>query len=217
MAAPTVTSKLGLLVDPDGESVIDSQGTNWNKVDTASGVQTVDAGGTAPLPYENAPVAERLKGISYKLTSNGAGGWNKKYVTYPYVYCAFTPNMSVGSSGSTTTWGWNTYDLNNSVNSSDADRTVTNGWKCPRSGIYNVAAASTWQSVAGSFHLATLLVNGGEQYNIEDRRLAVTFGATMKVKFTTAFVAGDIVVNGYQSTVTANLYTSVWISLVKPL
>jgi hypothetical protein len=219
MAAPTTSAKLGLLVDPDGESFIGTSYANWDKVDIVAGVQHTTAGGSATFPFEGALVAEKGTGITYTLTSDGSGGWNKRYITYPYAYCAATATMVANASGSYTPWGWDSYHPELSVNSGVSDMGIYNGWKCPVKGVYDINVVQRWLAPGGLLKCLSLRINGVDYTHMDNRQLTNSVGdTTMHLKYSALFNVNDMVASVYQSFGgNHTMYNSVFISMVRPV
>jgi len=223
MVAPTLSAKLGLLVDPDGELLVDNNYSNWDKVDLASGVQHVDAGQPAPFPYEGALVAERVTGISYTLTSDGLGGWTKRYINYPYMYCAYSPSGPFGYTPNYNQWGWNTYAGVYCVNSLETHRGPNNGWQCPVKGLYQISMMQRWEGPAGGGeHLVcgSLMINGADYTHMENRLQTNPTATCLNVQYIRPFNVGDWVVGIFQNYAPTNqlsMLSSVFISMVRPM
>jgi hypothetical protein len=225
MAAPTVSSRLKLLVDPDGESPIGTSFANWDKVDLASGVQHINSGQSAPMPFEGALVAERDTGIAYTLTSDGSGGWTKKYFVYPYQYVSITASTPLPTTTSYAQWGWATDLVDISryyVNSGSQDRGPGNSWKVPIKGIYQVTVMNRWTGSTDNFTLAgSLMVNDVELWNMEMREQSKSaFATTLNIQHQRLFNAGDRVVGLYQMHAPSNtqsLYSSIWATMIRPV
>lgn len=224
MAAPTLTPKLKLTTDPDGEGLVDNNYANWDKVDLAAGIQYVNSGQTAPLPYEGALVAERDTGIAYTLTSDGSGGWTKRYIIYPYQYVAYTPASGLPTTLEYAQWGWNTDTVGPQfyVNSGPQDRGPAAGWKAPIKGIYQVTVMQRWEGNANNYLLCgSLMLSGNQYYHMEQRAQSTAGLATcFNIQYERLFNAGDWVVGTYQTHApsgTLNLYTSIWVTMIKPV
>jgi hypothetical protein len=222
MAAPTFTSRINLMVDPDGESTIDSQGTNWGKVDAAAGETTVVSGANSPVQYNGAPVAEWDTGICYTLMDNGAGGFNKRYTTYPYNYGAYSGPTSAGTAAGYINWGWTSLAPEHCINTKAADQEVGGGagWFAPIKGKYEFSAIYKWiETSTDILRGAIFSINNVEQYQTEKRRASVGGPfVSMQIKMIANLNAGDAVRGRMFNTgAAASLYTSFFASLVRPL
>jgi hypothetical protein len=129
----TLTPRLKLVVDTDNSSSIDTQASNWNRVDQAAGVMSTVKGTDIPNSqlYNGAIVIETDTGISWRCVDNGAGGYTKQYIVYPFELVAYdTLNWPNGSFQI----GWSNFSTAEAVNS-DASMMVSNQPHVPVKGI----------------------------------------------------------------------------------
>jgi hypothetical protein len=222
MAAPTISPRIGFIVDPDGETPLGTNYLNWDKADVAAGEATVFPDVTPPLSYNGALVSERDTGISYTLMDNGAGGYNKRYTTYPYEYCALSGATLAGNSPTYIDWGWTTLSPTNCVNNKPGDQEVGGGagWYVPLKGLYALSAIYRWIEASDDVLRGALFsINGFEQYTTEKRRATIGAGViSMNITMLTNLNPGDLVRGKmFNNGSAAQLYTSFFASLVRPL
>lgn len=146
------TPRLKLTYDNAEGQPVGTQGSNWDKVDWASGVITETT--AAPVAeadkYDGAIIANSDTGISYLCIPDGAGGWTKKYINYPWLFCA-TDAAGFINNATTTSWGWATLSVPNCINAGGADLVPTSfELKFPIKALYSVMAHCTWPASPGT-------------------------------------------------------------------
>lgn len=166
------TPRVGLIqpVEGTGEKVkVGDINLNMTAIDTNIGAILVNDG-VAPDDaslFDGAIVKERTSGITWVAQRNNLGGYDKKYIQYPYVYSSFTPSRIIGINGSYQTYGCDTFRPDVSVNSADGERShPDNGWVCPRTGIYLIHHRYVWgNNGSGGTTESIGLINGAGQFN----------------------------------------------------
>lgn len=220
MAPPTVSAKLGLTIDPDGESPVGNNSANWDLVDDAAGTKIIPNAGSPTNPYDGAIVTEYGTGKSWILVPDGSGGFLKKYLNYPYIYCASTPTTGCATQAAFVVWSWTTISAASSYNHNASDKDAgTNGWIAPIKGLYSVSANYVWPTtVTDKVKASILAINNVNQTQTECRKYTGASGVTNSSKGLFNLNAGDIVTGKIVNTAgTENLYTSVYVTLVRPL
>ena len=133
------TTKLKLSYYTDEDQNINTQETNWKKVDAYAGILFWGGAGEPPdsMLYDGAVVAKST-GVSYLCTDNGAGGFNKKVINYPWSYVGYTTVNANTAHNGTHTSGWDGFDATQSGGTAVAanDPGSHNGIRVPVKGIY---------------------------------------------------------------------------------
>jgi hypothetical protein len=221
--ATTTTAKLGLLVDPLGESPISVQKPQWLKVDKSAGVLSTIKGVDIPNAdlYPGALVAEKDTGISWRCLSDGSGGYTKKYMNYPYSYCAYH-NGNINHN-TETAWGWSVIYTPMCVNSGEESRNpVWNSWKAPIKALYSIEMHITWNAlpsncvVRQSWTLNNTLVTN-DYNNLSVCKVGNGMGQTTVLQL--LLNAGDEIRPDYwhNAGATVGEYNICYINLVRPV
>jgi hypothetical protein len=221
MTSPFVTAKLKLDVDPMGDLPVESPNSNWDKVDKAAGIIYIDnPTDPHPIEYPGALICVKSTGIAYTLVDNGAGGFNKRYVQYPYIYVAVSQIGVIPPSGDFLAYGWNEFHPDMSVNASAADMTLYTGWKAPIKAIYEISCMFRYNtSGAGQINAAIIDNNDVRLFEADSRNLSSTFNTnTLTVNKIAPFNAGDSIIGGvYTVNGGTQVYTSIFVSCVRPV
>lgn len=171
---PNYTPRLGLEIPLLDENLNDLP-ANWDRLDRAfAGVIWVTPG-TVPdntVLFDGAMIAEIGNGIVWRAQKNQAGGFDKKYIKYPWV-------ISVKSSVVSPTaqepvfvqWPLQNFDAAGSLNSTAADVTALGEVVCPVKGLYGWAMYMRWEAgdtTPGSRSVA-MRMNGNQDNNNTER------------------------------------------------
>lgn len=165
----TFTTKYGLIKPTPGTGeIVNVADLNLNSdtIDSALGAQVVNDGVVVPPASirDGMIVSEKTTGISYILVKNNVGGFDKRFLTSPYLFIAFQTSQAIGGTGAYGDWGWPNIAVAGLVNSSAADISGSGAsavWKAPFDGIFTARVhdqftATTTGNVRGS----VIKVNG---------------------------------------------------------
>lgn len=129
----TLTPKASYTLDAAG--TIGVQHENWDRADQIAGlIYTTKAVGPPANAYNGCVVVEKDTGISYRMFDNGAGGFNKKYINYPFIYYGENSyGLGIGTQGAN---GWS--QVGDQVNYDDTwkEGAPGNGIKVQVKGLY---------------------------------------------------------------------------------
>lgn len=216
----TLTPRLKLVVDAAGTSPIDTSAANWNRVDQAAGILTTTKGVNLPnsVLYHGCVVAETDTGISWRCLDDGAGGFTKQYINYPFELVAYD---NISWNPGTFSIGWSSFSTGDAVNS-DASMMYFNGPLVPVRGIYNIFLRVQFATNPSGDRALALKINDVIDNATYVRVIAYSTGAvtTLNSNCTRLLNAGDRI-NGYvelngTGTLAGN-YTAVFIQLVRPV
>jgi hypothetical protein len=221
----TLTPRLKLTVDPDGSSPVGVNLPNWSRVDQATGFMYTVAGVDLPVAqlYDGALVAEKDTGISWICKDNGAGGFNKQYINYPFTFVG-TNQGSFGSQGGY--WGFSTFYPTYSVNASQAVNlpALGGGMTISVKGLYSIVIHVSWGANGNGMREMLPRVNGVLCYDACERAAAnpqnvIAAGTQHTVMLNRVLNVGTLidVYMGQDSGVGLSTYMSGYITLVRPL
>jgi hypothetical protein len=216
----SLTPRLKLLVDTLGETNIDGQSSNWNRVDQAAGILTTTKGVDLPNAqlYDGCIVAESDTGISWRCVDNGAGGFNKQYIKYPFELVAYD---TITWSAGTIETGWSSFSTGDAVNS-DATMMYFNGPRVPVKGIYNILVRVQFAQNTAGDRAAGIEINSILDNTSLLRTIPYSTGGPTTLNPTLCRVlnandriTGYVELNGVASL--ASNYTAVFVQMVRPL
>jgi hypothetical protein len=216
------TPKLGLPTDTLGEGPISTQPSVWDRVDESAGVLTTTKGVDIPVGdlYDGAIVAEKDTGISWRCKTDGAGGFTKQYINYPWMAIGYHYTAGAGNSVNTL-WGWG--NDGGHVNTSHAEWAdpATNFIKVPIKALYSFTTQCRWDVNGVGVRRTTPLWNGAPLTDYE--QVDTSFGLANNVGQVTKWVGvlnkGDIFGQQVWQNSGGGLYfyTSVFATLIRPV
>jgi hypothetical protein len=156
-----LTPRIHLIKESDDE-IIDPFAYNWPLVDAAVGAKMVAAGVTPPNSelFDGCIVSEATTGKSWIARADGAGGYTKKWLTYPWQLYGIATAVPIANSFSPSLYASLVYSAGQSINASAAD-VVSGQLVLPVDGIYELDLSVRWAAASstGSDRSAAISIN----------------------------------------------------------